>query len=166
MGAKSRRKAIDRRDRKAMIDRLTQEHANVEAQAELLAQYTDEAVLARAETDRAGQEQRLRHAGYRCMSKGLVGLGLWGHPRGIRIMHSLSREDDGRMWAHESVSHRLNVLPDWYEVRDMHRLLYPGESGLIVVTTEAEHVSLSQVHHVWTCLDGPVIPDFRKLGQI
>lgn len=168
MGTKSRRSAALRTERKRLTAELERRDAEFEAHyPDELAKYTDDAVLARVEADRAGQERRLRAAGFILRATGRDGIGVWdNNRRGVRFLHSVSRENDGRMWAHESISHRLGDLPGWYEVRDMHRLLYPDLNGVLVVTTEAEHVNLSQVHHVWTCLDGPVLPDFRKLGEI
>ena len=136
-----------------------------------------EAFLADAEAvalvarDRPGQERRLTAAGFRLngdRGECADGLGCWDRSRApeTRLVHSLHRYGDGHVWAHLSVSHRSRLLPSWEQVRDVQWLLYPGEAGLIVVAPPGEHYSIGEVAHVWTCLTGSPLPDFRIAGAI
>ena len=96
------------------------------------------------------------------------GLGCWDRTRSIqtRLVHSLHRYPDGNVRAHLSVSHRLGTLPAWEQVRDVQWLVYPDKAGLIVVAPPDEHYSIGEVAHVWTCLTGSPLPDFRIAGAI
>jgi len=121
--------------------------------------------------DRPAQERRLRAAGWQPSPQGSAfvdGLGCWdryrGHP--VRLVHSLHRYGDGHVWAHLSVSHRSGLLPSWEQARDVQWLLYPDMAGLIVVAPQGEHYSIGEVAHVWTCLTGSPLPDFRIAGAI
>ena len=136
-----------------------------------------EAFLADAEAvalvarDRPGQELRLAAAGWHLNGERgecADGLGCWDRARvpQTRLVHSLHRYGDGHVWAHLSVSQRLGQLPSWEQIRDVQWLLYPGEAGLIVVAPQEEHYSIGEVGHVWTCLTGSPVPDFRSAGAI
>ena len=136
-----------------------------------------EAFLADAEAvalvarDRPGQERRLTAAGWHLNAgRGACadGLGCWDRARApqTRLVHSLHRYGDGHVWAHLSVSQRSGLLPSWEHLRDVQWLLYPGEAGLIVVAPQGEHYSIGEVAHVWTCLTGSPLPDFRIAGAI
>jgi len=136
-----------------------------------------EAFLADAEAvalvarDRPGQERRLTAAGWHLNAdrgECADGLGCWDRGRApqTRLVHSLHRYGDGHVWAHLSVSQRTGLLPSWEQLRDVQWLLYPGEAGLIVVAPQEEHYSIGEVAHVWTCLTGSPLPDFRIAGAI
>ncbi len=136
-----------------------------------------EAFLADAEAvalvarDRPGQERRLTAAGWHLNAdRGACvdGLGCWDRTRApqTRLVHSLHWYGDGHVWAHLSVSHRFGTLPSWEQVRDVQWLLYPDTAGLIVVAPQEEHYSIGEVAHVWTCLTGSPLPDFRIAGAI
>jgi hypothetical protein len=121
----------------------------------------------RMAVERTPQEERLRAGGFRQSWRAEDGCGTWDHPkRGVRIIHSVRRESDGKHWAHVSVSRRDGNMPGWYEVRDAQRMLYPRRAGIVVIPAEAEHYSVAEVAHVWTCLDAFDLPDFRRLGAI
>lgn len=88
---------------------------------------------------------------------------------GLRVIHSIAREDDGELWAHVSVSRRDRKLPSWEVLRDVFRLLYPERVGLIVIPPAVEHYTdpAVEVHHVWCCLTRRPVPDFtRGTGHI
>jgi hypothetical protein len=80
----------------------------------------------------------------------------------------VARAGDGQVWAHVSVSHPSNVMPDWYTVRNTGWLLYPGQFGIVVVAPRsAGHVNIANVAHVWFCLTAPSCPDFSMgMGTI
>jgi hypothetical protein len=92
---------------------------------------------------------------------------VWGHPNGLRIIHSVGRYPDGQIWAHVSVSHRSGALPTWYVLRDAQWMLYPDRLGVVVVAATGDHYSVAEVLHSWTCLTrDDVLPDFRHMGAI
>lgn len=128
----------------------------------------DGEACARVEADRPYQHRRLAAAGFVCRLDGVDGAGTWDHvKRGIRIIHSVMREQDGQLWGHTSVSRRDEFMPTWEQVRDAHRLLYPDLAGVVVIPPADEHVNLSEVAHAWTCLTARPVPDFTQgLGLI
>ena len=170
MGARARRRAADRERLRQHRRETARLHAEAEAMPEFaaeLAAATDDEVIALARAEVFEQERRLKAAGWVCTRAGTDGCGVWDHRRSLlRIIHSVARERDGRVWAHTSVSDAENRAPDWPTVRDCFRLLYPARTGIIVVPPADEHVDIAEVFHVWACLDGGVLPDFRHLGQI
>lgn len=131
----------------------------------------DAEAVALVARDRPGQEGRLTGAGWRLnASRGpcVDGLGCWDRtrPAPARLAHSLHRYADGQVWAHLSVSHRSGALPGWETVRDVQWLLYPGVAGVIVVAPPGEHYSIGEVVHVYSCLTGSPVPDFRIAGAV
>jgi len=132
---------------------------------------TDAEAVALVARDRPGQERRLAAAGWHLNADHGAcadGLGCWDRARvsQVRLVHSLHRYGDGHVWAHLSVSQRSGLLPSWEQLRDVQWLVYPGEAGLIVVAPQDEHYSIGEVGHVWTCLTGSPVPDFRIAGAI
>lgn len=171
MGQQARMRARRRAELAAHSERIRalveDTEADPEFQAAEAAAVADTAAVALALAAVPAQSRRLTAAGFRQAAGDTAGgAGVWDHRRGVRIIHSAHREADGKVWGHVSVSARDHTLPGWYEVRDCQRLLYPGDAGLIVVPPVSEHVDIAEVAHVWTCLEGPVTPDFRRHGQI
>jgi len=168
---KASRRKITAESRRRTLDFVQQQidsgvvAANTEA---FLADAEAVALLAR---DRPGQERRLLAAGWHLngdRGECADGLGCWDRARSIqtRLVHSLHRYPDGNVWAHLSVSLRLGTLPTWEQVRDVQWLVYPDRTGIIVVAPPDEHYSIGEVAHVWTCLTGSPLPDFRVAGAI
>ena len=121
--------------------------------------------------DRPGQQRRLRSAGWRPNQQTadvVDGLGCWDNYRShaMRLVHSLHRYEDGHVWAHLSVSLASQLLPSWEQLRDVQWLMYPDQSGIIVIAPGREHYSIGEVAHVWTCLTAAPLPDFRIAGAI
>lgn len=171
MGARARTATARRaalRDQSRRLGAMDAEISGSPAYAALVAATHDDRVRALTAADLPGQAARLAGAGWRQRAEGDDGAGIWDHRRagGLRILHSVTREADGQVWGHVSVSHRSGALPGWYELRDAQWLLYPDRAGLIVVAPRAEHVDLSEVAHAWTCLTASPVPDFRHFGQV
>jgi hypothetical protein len=75
-------------------------------------------------------------------------------------------EADGRRWLHVSASRRDRV-PDWYDLKLVKQTFLPDLTALQVLPTVDKYVNLSpNVLHLWACVDGDVVPDFRIRGQI
>lgn len=100
--------------------------------------------------------------------------------RDVHVIVSVSREMDGRVWVHLSVSvifrkmgietpsYEVVVLPAWSTVcvaRD--DFLGPEAKAVMVLAPKSEHVNIEDVHHIWHCPEGEGLPDFtRGTGSI
>jgi hypothetical protein len=127
----------------------------------------DDACMAHVELMRPMAEERLLLRGWKCVYEGGDGLGCWDHPHlGLRIIHSVARENDGCRWGHVSMSLRSRRLPTWEQARDAFRMVYPGQYGVIVIAPDPNHVNRAEVMHVWCNLDNPTVPDFAWEGSI
>lgn len=183
MGRSSGRKAAVRDNSAALRMHLAQKNAGtavlagVSPEDEAAAReycarsVSDEGLQARYRADAPGQERRLRAAGWKRAFFGTAGLGGWGHAGGdLKMIHSLRREDDGGLWAHLSLSYYRDKgrLPGWYDLRDLHWLLYRGdlEFGVQVVAPPSRHRSIGEVAHLFTRLDAPAVPDFGRFGGV
>jgi hypothetical protein len=122
----------------------------------------------RLRADTPGQLTRLRRDGWVLVAKAEDGAGWFAHPKRVmKMVHSLSREPDGHLWGHFSMSRADGEeLPGWYDLRDMQWLLYPGLKGMQVIVPPADHVSVAEVLHVWTCLTADVLPAFGRYGSV
>jgi hypothetical protein len=110
------------------------------------------------------QRARLERHRWRCVTEGADGLGRWVHrARGLGLVHSIAREQDGELWEHISLSRADGQLPDWEQTRDVfHEVAGDDALGIIVVPPRSEHVNIAEVTHVWRCLTRRPIPDFTR----
>ncbi len=181
MGRSSGRKAAVRDNSAALRMHLAQKNAGTAALAGVSPEdeaaareyyersVSDEVLQARYRADAPGQERRLKSAGWQRAFEGTAGLGGWAHGSlDLKMIHSLHREDSGALWAHVSLSHYRDkgLLPGWYDLRDLHWLLYPGDFGVQVVAPPSRHRSIAEVAHVFTRLDAPAVPDFGRFGGV
>lgn len=76
-------------------------------------------------------------------------------------------ERDGRRWVHVSYS-RPRRLPSYDDlVLVKERFIGPDRQAISVHPRRDEHVSLHpHCLHLWHCLDGDGLPDFRHMGEI
>lgn len=127
----------------------------------------DRELQARWKADAPRQQRRLESKGWRFIARSPIGLGSWMHyEKGIRLLHSVRRMDDGKLWSHLSLSRADHVLPVWEQLRDVHWLLYPSLYGVQVCAPPSEHYTFYEVAHMWTCLDAYPLPDFTIGGAI
>ena len=86
---------------------------------------------------------------------------------GLYVIISESVEADEKRWLHVSCSRRTR-LPSWADLRRVKDAFCGKERKAIQVFAPAsEWVNIhSFALHLWCCLDGDVLPDFRKDGQI
>ncbi len=84
--------------------------------------------------------------------------------RGLRVIRSEALQDDGRWWAHVSVSRRDRKLPTWEQMAELKRLFLGDVEAYMVHPPEARYVNIAQVLHWFACLDEPggVLPDFTR----
>jgi hypothetical protein len=85
----------------------------------------------------------------------------------LNVICSASMERDSRRWLHVSVSHP-DRLPTWDELAEVKSLFIGTERKAIqVLPPTEEHVNVHPTClHLWACLDGDGLPDFRKLGTL
>lgn len=98
----------------------------------------------------------------------LVGDYVYQHVvRKLVVICSASVEKDGKRWMHVSCS-RPSSLPTWEDLRLVKDTFIGRDKKAIqVLPPEAEYVNLHpNVLHLWSCLDGDGLPDFRKEGQV
>lgn len=76
-------------------------------------------------------------------------------------------EADGKRWVHVSYS-RPSRMPSYFDGVQVKRdFLGPERKAIAVFAPEDEHVSIhSYCLHLWHCVDGDGLPDFRRAGQI
>ncbi len=82
--------------------------------------------------------------------------------RGLFVMVSGAIELDGRRWIHVSVSRR-DRLPSYDDLAAVKRTFVGDDRrALQVFAPVGEHFNLHRFClHLWTCLDGDGLPDFR-----
>lgn len=163
---KARRRALRQDERRKIAAERERINNDPDAQAEIAKKFDDE-VEKLAAAHLPAQKARLLAAGWYQREGSADGAGIWDHrKRGLRLLHSVAREDDGLIWGHVSLSRRDDNLPGWYELKDAQWLLYPENRGLVVIAPETEHFSIAEIMHTWTCLTGEPVPDFRTYGQV
>lgn len=86
---------------------------------------------------------------------------------GLIVLFTAIREDDGRRWVHVSVSRRSRV-PDYDDLCDVKRIFIGADRKAIqIFPARVEHVNVHpNCLHLWACLDGDPLPDFRKHGML
>lgn len=159
MGHAARMKRKQHENRQQAQQRMRDLVPGLEARVEALGREFDDECATLVSNYAVAQRPALAVAGYRLRVPNADGLGMWDAGN-RRLLHSVAREDDGQVWAHVSVSHRDDTMPDWYEVQRAGRLLYPSLYGIIVVAPETMHVNIANVAHAWYCLTMQVLPDF------
>lgn len=83
------------------------------------------------------------------------------------VIFSAQRERDDRRWVHVSVS-RPSRLPSWDDLREVKdTFIGRDRRALQILPPRAEYVNFHKnVLHLWHCLDGDGLPDFRHDGMI
>jgi len=76
-------------------------------------------------------------------------------------------ERDGRRWMHVSCSRRTG-LPTWRDLTLVkHTFVGDERVAVQVFPVASEYVNYdANTLHLWSCLDGAVVPDFRAQGVI
>ena len=90
---------------------------------------------------------------------------VWWDSLLYRVLMDAARETDGRRWLHLSLSRRDGVMPTWGELL-MARDAFVGPEAYAVqiLAPRSEHYDAGlgvDVAHLWVCLDGRPLPDFR-----
>jgi hypothetical protein len=91
----------------------------------------------------------------------------WTTEYGLRVIESIARELDGRLWHHLSVS-RADRIPSYHDVNDV-KDVFIGRAHIAyqVFPPRARHVNIhSYCLHLWSPLEGDEpLPDFRQGSQ-
>lgn len=85
----------------------------------------------------------------------------------LRVLVSGRREADGRRWIHVSMSYP-DKIPGWAVVRMVKdRFIGRDKRAIQVLPPQAEYVNIAKnALHLWHCVDGDGLPDFRIEGAI
>lgn len=87
--------------------------------------------------------------------------------RGMIVMITLAKEKDDKFWLHVSASY-ADHLPAYAELK-MVKDVFIGEDrkAIQVFPPKSEHYNLHDYClHLWHCMDGDPVPDFRRAGMI
>lgn len=81
----------------------------------------------------------------------------------LMVLVSKSLEADDKMWLHVSLS-RPSRLPTWQDLRRVKDAFVGKDRKAIqVLPADSEYVNIHPfVLHLFCCLDGDVLPDFRR----
>jgi len=81
---------------------------------------------------------------------------------GLSVIVAFSRELDGKVWTHFSMSHKKR-LPTWDEFRDAKYLFIGDFKAIQILPAKKEYVNINpHVLHLFACLDGDPLPDFTR----
>jgi hypothetical protein len=85
----------------------------------------------------------------------------------LLVVWSGRTEADGKRWVHVSCS-RPSRLPSWGDIREVKDAFIGRERrALQVLPPAAEYVNIHpNCLHLWHCLDGDGMPDFRIQGML
>lgn len=91
----------------------------------------------------------------------------WRSKSGLGVILSGAVELDDRRWVHVSVSRRDRV-PSYEDLALVKRIFVGRERRAVqLFVPESEHVNLHRYClHLWHCVDGDGLPDFRAGGQV
>lgn len=86
------------------------------------------------------------------------------YPGGLRVKETLERHN-GEEWLHVSCSYPTH-LPDWDDVRLVKEAFCGKDREAYMVLPPQERYVNDDAYtlHLWCCLDGAVLPDFRRFG--
>ena len=87
--------------------------------------------------------------------------------RGMVVMATIAKEKDDKFWMHVSMSYK-DHLPSYAEMKFV-KDVFIGEdrTAIQVFPKKEEHVSIHDYClHLWFCLDGDIVPDFRRFGMV
>lgn len=98
---------------------------------------------------------------WKCMMDGADGAWYVNKRQGLKVIMSVSEENDGKLWAHVSCS-RKGRVPDYRDLCSVKNLfLGPERKALHIFPPRSEHVNIHPTClHLWCCLEDDGLPDF------
>lgn len=98
---------------------------------------------------------------------GIDGAAFYNKTIGIGVMISGRIELDGKLWIHVSLS-RKSRMPTYEDMTLVKRLfLGPDRRAIQLFVSEKEHYNYHPFClHLWHCVDGDGLPDFRIMGGV
>ena len=89
------------------------------------------------------------------------------------IIYSEGIELDGRRWLHVSCSRKDRTIPTYDDLVTLKTLTLGTDTEAYQVFPPAHrHIDIAgrgdrpiQVLHLWSCMTGPVLPDFTRGGK-
>lgn len=106
--------------------------------------------------------KRLRH-GFIVIEERNDGFAYRSKSLGLVVISSVSKEADNKFWQHVSVS-RKSRLPSYDDLK-LVKSMFIGDDkeAYQVFVKESNHVNIHPYClHLWSCLDGNVMPDFTQ----
>lgn len=97
--------------------------------------------------------------------------GLWWqanlHNKNFSVIASVNKYSDGNHWLHVSFALK-DRMPTYDDICYFKRwLIGPDRKAIQVHAPESQHVNTHPYClHLWSCIEGDTIPDFRIEGQI
>lgn len=86
----------------------------------------------------------------------------------LRVLASVARERDGKLWLHLSLSRRDRQMPRWDDIQLMRTIFAPKDAhGYMCFPPESEYVHSPgpgisvEVLHIFYALNHRPLPDFR-----
>lgn len=95
-----------------------------------------------------------------------VGGNFWLHRDGLAVCLTVQMHD-GKRWLHTSCSRpkRMPSYDDLQRVKDT--FIGPGRKAIMVIPAKEEHFNFMPFClHLYSCLDGDLLPDFRIGKQL
>jgi hypothetical protein len=85
-------------------------------------------------------------------------------PKGLKVISSVGKKEDGRVWQHVSVSRKDNKLPTHDEMCLVKKEFIGDKYAYAVFPPEEFYVNKGPVLHLWCCLDGDkVLPEMSQI---
>lgn len=90
----------------------------------------------------------------------------WLSQDGLKVITSEGIEADGKKWLHVSCS-RKKKLPSWYDLRRVKgQFIGQEKEAYQVLPFASKYVNIHPYClHLWSCVDGPQLPDFTRGGK-
>lgn len=85
----------------------------------------------------------------------------------LTVIISDSVENDNKMWRHLSIA-RPNKYPAYDEIKRIKNIFLGDVKAIMIFPKDKNFVNIHPYcFHLWSCLNGDVIPDFdRGIGTI
>jgi len=104
---------------------------------------------------------KLDVSGFSIVQEGLDGYMYESKSKGLVVIQSVTKEQDGKQWVHTSYS-RKNRIPSYEDTLFIKKNFIGDDLKAIMIFPEKkEHVNIHPFClHLWFCLDSDGLPDF------